>query len=155
MKWRTIKIFALAALLTTGIISCGGEAPQQKKTESRMEKMKPKSGDSLSKLMDRSWSNFDYVIYGFLNYDNEKIRIVADNLATLAEYMKKGITPAYKRHGAEWNEQCDLMKDLAVKLKQNVEQQNFDEAKENFQGMIGTCMDCHLLYRKHLIKTPE
>ncbi len=155
MKQNFVKVFSLILVLTIGMLGCGSNAPRQAKTESRLEKMKPKTGDSLSKLMDRSWSNFDYVIYGFLNYDTEKIKIASDNLVTLGEHMSREIPAAYQSHRTEWNEQCNRMRELSINLKREFENQDFLKAREHFLALIETCMDCHKVYRKHLIKSPE
>ncbi len=153
MRRSTVKIFSLAILLTVGLSGCGGEAPRRKKTESRLEKMKPRSEDSLSRLMDRSWSNFEYIIYGFINYDNAKIKTATENMIAISGYMTKEIPPVHRANKTAWLQQCDTQRELATNLQRYFGEQNFDEARNYFLKLIENCMDCHKVYRKHLMKS--
>lgn len=150
MRQLTRKIFSLAIVFIAGLSGCGGEAPKPKPTESKMERMKPKNDDNLTKLMDRSWNNLEYIMYGFINYDNEKIKTATDNLAVASGYMPRKITSAYKEHKTEWTEQCNRQRDLAAEIKRVFEQQDFDESRKQFVALTGICMDCHKQYRKYL-----
>ncbi len=151
MRRSAVKIFSLAILfLVIGMSGCGEGTPPPKPSEGRLEKMKPKKGDSLSKLMERDWNNIEYIMYGFINYDTEKIKTATGNLVALSSYMLTGITPAYMEHKAEWGQQCSAIRNLAGDLKREFEQQNFDESRNNFFKLTKNCMDCHKLYRKYL-----
>jgi cytochrome c556 len=152
MNRNLIIIFSLTTALMIGMSACGGEMPPQKPKESRLERMKPKAGDRLSKLMDRNWDNLEYIMYGFINYDVEKIKIATTNLDAIGPYMAQRISPAHQEHIVEWKEQCSRQQDIAAKLRREFEEQNFQEARNSLHELIENCMDCHKVYRKHLLK---
>lgn len=144
------KIFSVAIITIIGLSGCGGEAPKPPQTEGKLERMKPKNNDNLVKLMDRSWNNLEYILYGFINYDNEKIKKASDNLKTISGYMPRKITSAYKEHKTEWTEQCNRQRDIVANIKVVFEQQDFDESRKQLMELTGICMDCHKQYRKYL-----
>ncbi len=150
MKKHVVKLCAVITLLALCGLSCGGQPPQ--KQETKLEKMKPKAEDRLNTLMNRSWDNLEYLFYGFINYDLEKIKRATDNLIILSDYTAERISPAHRSHVVEWKEQCNVQRELVVKIRDEFENQNFEGAREHFVKLLGICMDCHKLYRKHLIK---
>jgi cytochrome c556 len=152
MNRQSGKVFGLVMLLVIGLLACGGEAPQQKHQESALEKMKPKKEDRLSKLMDRDWDNLTYILYGFMNFDSQKIKTGTANLADISPYMAKGIGPQHKQYRKEWNEQCNKQRELAVALGSQFADKDFDAALVSLKDLIKNCMECHKVYRKHLLE---
>ncbi len=151
MKRRAIKPFSLAILLIIGILSCGGEAPPpQKSSEGRLEKMKPKQGDSFSKLMERDWNNVEYILYGCINYDNAKVKTATENLVALSSHILRGIPQTYRENKAAWQESRSEINGSAVNLKRVFEEQDFDESRNQFRDLTRNCMNCHKEYRKYL-----
>jgi cytochrome c556 len=133
------------------MVSCGGEAPPPPKpSEGRLEKMKPKQGDSLSKLMERDWNNVEYILYGFINYDTSKVNTATENLPELSSYILRGIPQAYRENKAEWQAARSNINTSAVNLKQVFKEQDFNEARNNFRELTKSCMECHRDYRKYL-----
>ncbi len=151
---RFVVLMSVGILI--GMLGCGGEeTPQKKQYESRLEKMKPKPEDRLGTLMDRSWDNLTYILYGFMNYDNEKIKTATANLGVICPIMAKRIGPQYQQHKKEWQAQCDEQKRLVGALRRQFEAQDFEDARNTLRDLVGVCMDCHKVYRKHLLQPEE
>lgn len=148
---KAITLVLMAVLI--GIMACGGEVPQQKRQESKLEKMTPKGEDKLPTLMERAWENYTYMLYGLMNYDVHKVKVAAANIVAMSPYMAQNITPQYRKHRNEWNEQCNQLRDLAANLSRHSEEQNFTEARKALEGLFGVCMDCHKVARGHLLKS--
>ena len=156
MNKSLIKAVALMVMVAfVSLLGCGGKPPEKKRQETKLEKMRPKDEDRLSTLMDRAWDNLTYMMYGFMNYDTEKIKVSSDNIVKMSAYMNKRITPQYKKHSEEWREQCDRQQELAGIIKRQFEEKNFDEALTTLRGLVDVCMDCHKVYRKHLMASEE
>ncbi len=145
----------LSVVFLIGMLGCGGEPPQKKAHENVLERMKPKEEDRLTTIMDRSWDNLTYILYGFMNYDNEKIKMATDNLNVICPIMKKRIGPQYQQHKQEWQAQCDEQLRLSRNIRQQFEDQNFEGARNSLRDLVGVCMDCHKVYRKHLLQPDE
>ncbi len=148
---RAISLILMVGLI--GLPACGGETPQQKQQQSKLEKMKPMEEDRLRKLMDRAWDNYVYLLYGFMNYDNEKIKVATANIVEMSPYMARRITPQYQKQKTQWNEQCNQQRDFAANIKRHFEEQNFGEARKSLNELLEVCMECHKVYRSHLFKT--
>jgi cytochrome c556 len=154
MKTMLSKVLCVVIIVAFwGIYGCGGEAPQKKQQESKLDKMKPKPEDRLSTLMDRGWDNLTYILYGFMNFDNEKIKTGTQNIYTMSPYMAQRIGPQYKEYTQEWKNQCAMQQEYAQKLAQHFEEKDFENARESLHKLIEMCMECHKIYRKHLLES--
>ena len=129
--------------------------PKERASKEELAAMKPQEEDKLSTLMDRGWDNLRYMMYGLINYDDERMKTATANLMALSEYMAKRISPVHKVHEAEWNEQCNRQGELALNISREFEQENFAEAGNQVTKLIENCMECHIIYRKHLLKPTQ
>jgi cytochrome c556 len=157
MNKNLVNVIVLGMVIVlTGMLvcGCGGKPPEQKRQEGMLERMKPKKDDRLSALMTRGWDNLSYIVYGFMSYDNEKIKTGTTNIVAMSPYMAQRIGPQYMEYKREWKEQCEQQKEIAIALKQHFEEMKFEEALNSLNELIGVCMDCHKVYRKHLLR-PE
>ena len=150
---KAVALLVMGALM--GLLGCGGKSPEQKLQESKLEKLRPREEDRLSTLMDRGWDNLTYMMYGFMNYDNERIKVASANIVTMSPYMDKRIAPVYMKHREEWRDQCDQQQELAGIIRRQFEEKNFEASLTSLRDLVGVCMDCHKVYRMHLIEPEE
>jgi cytochrome c556 len=69
--------------------------------------------------------------------------------------MAQRISPQYYEHSVKWKAQCNSQQKRAGDLRQHFEAQDFEEARRSLHELIETCMECHKVYRKHLLTAEE
>ena len=83
---RTYSILLVCALVFMG---CEELAPrvERKKVETTAEKLKPSHKNTFEQLMQKSGHNINYILYGFLNYDEVKVKRGSQNIIKLCNLM--------------------------------------------------------------------
>ena len=145
------KVLSVGLLLVFSM-ACGGEEASKKEALSTTEKITPLKTDNYKTLMTKELENFNYISYGYFNFDSNQVKVAADNFATIGNLLATNIPAAYKDKAAEWKELCTKQVDIAETLKQSYASRDFEAARGQYRDLMNVCMECHSLYRKHLLK---
>lgn len=137
------KRWLLVSLLAAGIIGCSGSQPKEKK-ELPME---PNPQDALVPLMNKTQANFDYLVYGIMNFDQVKVERSVDNLVAITQYTAQNTQ--YKHLGSqeEWQAFCQEQSNALEDIKQDFLNQNYENTASSFAKALAACVKCHKPYR--------
>ncbi len=150
MRNNFVKVLSVGLLLVLSL-ACGEEAPKQA-TLSTAEKITPLKTDNYKTLMTKELENFNYISYGYFNFDSNQVKVAADNFSTMGTLLATNIPAAYRDKAAEWKEYCEKQVDIAESMKQSYASRDFEAARGQYRDLMNVCMECHSLYRKHLLK---
>ena len=112
---------------------------------------KPEKSDEYRALMAKNLANYEYMTLGFMNFDMGKVKMAADNMRAISGYLSQNIPPAYQSRSEDWKAYCEELGKNAAEVAQKSQDKDYDGLRSSFQNIMKTCMECHILYRKHLL----
>jgi len=146
-KDRRIWALLLGLGLFLGAAACE-EAPPPTKQKTFKERITPRADISLAEQMEIAQANFDFMLYGFINYDITQIEQAAENLTTLARQWASRVPKKIEADESEWSDLASQQENFAQEARRLFALKQFDEANVAFTNLLKNCMDCHIAYLK-------
>ena len=145
------RYWAAAILLAITACSSGAKPAAENSTGQNMALAKPEKDDKYHTLMSKNLVNYQDMAVGFMNFDMGKVKTAAGNMVTISQYLAGNIPPAYQSKSADWQAWCGELGKSSNDILQKAQSNDQEGLRASFEGVMKTCMECHMLYRKHLL----
>ncbi len=143
--WAAAILFAMAAC------SSGEKAATENSPAQTSAEAKPEKDDKYHTLMTKNLLNYQDMAVGFMNFDMGKVKTAAGNMVAISQYLAGNIPPAYQSKTADWQAWCGELGKSSSDILQKVQANDHEGLRASFESVMKTCMECHMLYRKHLL----
>ena len=145
------RYWAAAILLALPACSSSEKPATENSPGQTVADAKPEKNDEYRTLMSKSLVNYQNMAVGFMNFDMGKVQTAAGNMVAVSQYLSGNIPAAYQSKSADWQDLCGELGKSSNNILQQAKAQNQEGLRVSFESVMKTCMECHLLYRKHLL----